>query len=65
MSTDPPVSLWEVALLVVVLPVNTVLPEAWITQASIAHKHLYVQLVQHLQYRLTLRWGQVQIVNDI
>lgn len=65
MSTDPPVSIWEVALVVVILSVDTDIPSAWITQAHIARKHLYVQLLQYLQYRCTMGWGQVQIVNDI
>ena len=65
MSTDPPVSIWEVTLMIVILSVNTDIPSAWITQANIARKHLYVQLLQHTQYRPTLGWGQVQIVNDI
>ena len=51
--------------MIVILSVNTDIPSAWITQANIAHKHLYVQLLQHTQYRPTLGWGQVQIVNDI
>ena len=51
--------------MIVILSINTDIPSAWITQANIARKHLYVQLLQHPQYRRTLGWGQVQIVNDI